>query len=92
MNKTVPDAMVKVPEDTADKTTIITALNASFAECDKAFAALTDANLLDMMDVGKIKRSRIGLAWGTSQHDTEQYATLALYLRLKGIAPPSSEK
>jgi hypothetical protein len=44
------------------------------------------------MDVGKIKRSRIGLAWGTSQHDTEQYATLALYLRLKGIAPPSSEK
>jgi hypothetical protein len=92
MNKTAPDAMVKVPADTADKTAIVEALNASFAECDKAFAGLTDANVLDMVDVGKIKRSRIGLAWGTSQHDTEQYATLALYLRLKGIAPPSSEK
>jgi hypothetical protein len=92
MNKTAPDAMVKAPEDTADKATIVAALNASFAECDKAFAALTDANALDMLDLGKTKRSRIGLAWGTSQHDTEQYATLALYLRLKGIAPPSSEK
>jgi hypothetical protein len=30
--------------------------------------------------------------WGTVAHDMEQYATLALYLRQKGIAPPSSEK
>src|ERR1700678_443685 len=79
-NHVDPSAAPKVPADTADKTAIVEALNASFAECDKAFAGLTDANVLDMVDVGKIKRSRIGLAWGTSQHDTEQYATLALYL------------
>jgi hypothetical protein len=91
-NGTAPDARVKAPADTADKATIVAALNASFAECDKAFAALTDANALEMVDLGRGKRSRIGLMWGTSQHDTEQYATLALYLRLKGIAPPSSEK
>ena len=60
-NKTAPDAMVKAPEDTADKATIVTALNASFAECDKAFAALTDANALDMLDVGKT--SGRGLGW-----------------------------
>jgi hypothetical protein len=42
--------------------------------------------------VGQSKRSHIGVAWGTVSHDNEQYATLALYLRLKGIAPPSSEK
>jgi len=92
MNHTAPDAQAKVPADTADKATIVAALNAAFAECDKAFAALTDANALEMIDLGRGKRSRIGLAWGTSQHDTEQYATLALYLRLKGLAPPSSEK
>jgi hypothetical protein len=34
----------------------------------------------------------VGLVWGTVAHDMEQYATLALYLRQKGIAPPSSEK
>jgi len=38
------------------------------------------------------ERSRVSLVWGTVSHDMEQYATLALYLRLKGIAPPSSEK
>ena len=91
-NGTPVDARVKAPAETADKATIIAALNASFAECDKAFAALTDANALEMVDLGRGKRSRIGLMWGTSQHDTEQYAGLALYLRLKGIAPPSSEK
>jgi hypothetical protein len=30
--------------------------------------------------------------WGTVGHDVEQYATLALYMRLKGLTPPSSEK
>jgi hypothetical protein len=92
LNHTAPESLPKVPDDTADKATIVAALNASFAECDKAFATLTDTNLLDMIDLGRGKRSRIGLAWGVSQHDTEQYATLALYLRLKGITPPSSEK
>jgi hypothetical protein len=91
-NHTPADARPKVPEETADKAAIVEALNASFAECDKAFASLTDANLLDMLDAGRGKRSRIGLMWGVASHDTEQYATLALYLRLKGIAPPSSEK
>lgn len=92
LNHTAPESLAKTPDDTADKATIVAALNASFAECDKAFATLTDTNLLDMIDLGRGKRSRIGLAWGVSQHDTEQYAALALYLRLKGITPPSSEK
>ena len=83
----------KVPPETADKAAIVAALQASFAECDKAFAALTDANITEMFSVGPMgKRSRIGLMWGVVSHDNEQYATLALYLRLKGLVPPSSEK
>jgi len=82
----------KPPEDTADKATILEALKGSFAECDKAFASLTDASMSEMQQVGPVKRSRIGLAWATVSHDNEQYATLALYLRLKGLVPPSSEK
>ena len=82
-----------VPPETADKAAIVQALQSSFAECDKAFAALTDANLTEMVPVGPAgKRSRIGLMWGTVSHDNEQYATLALYMRLKGLTPPSSEK
>lgn len=82
----------KTPAETAEKDVIVAALNASFAECDKAYAALTDANVLESVSMGPAKRSRIGLMWGNVAHDNEQYATLALYLRLKHLVPPSSEK
>jgi hypothetical protein len=85
-------SLPKVPAETADKAAIVAALKTSFAECDKAFASLTGGNLQDLFTFGQGKRSRVGLVWGTVAHDYEQYATLALYLRLKGIAPPSSEK
>jgi uncharacterized damage-inducible protein DinB len=91
-NHVDPSAAPKVPADTADKAAILEALNASFAECDKAYAALTDANMTEMLQAGPMKRSRLSLMWGNVSHDNEQYATLALYLRLKGLVPPSSEK
>jgi hypothetical protein len=92
VNHTAAGELAKVPAETADKAAIVEALKASFAECDKAFAAVTDANLGDMFEVFNAKRSRIGIMWGTVSHDNEQYATLALYLRLKGLVPPSTEK
>ncbi len=85
-------SLPKVPEETADKAAIVEALKASFAECDKAYAGLTDANLAELLTIGPAKRSRIGTLWGNVSHDNEQYATLALYMRLKGLTPPSSEK
>ena len=85
---TAPDPKA-VPAETADKDTIVAALKASFDVCDKAYAAL-DGQVLEVLTLGPVKRSRIGLAWGNVSHDNEQYATLALYMRLKGIAPPSA--
>ncbi len=81
-----------VPGDMADKATMVAGLKASYEECDKAYGALTDANILEVLSVGPVKRSRIGFAWGNVSHDNEQYAELSTYLRLKGIAPPTSEK
>ncbi len=91
-NHTDPSAASKMPAETADKAAIVDALKASFAECDKAYAALTDANMTEMLQAGPAKRSRLGMLWGNVAHDNEQYATLSLYLRLKGLVPPSSEK
>jgi ethanolamine utilization microcompartment shell protein EutL len=91
-NGTAQADMVKTPADTADKDAIIAGLKASFAECDKAFAATTDTNFTELFTLGQNKRSRAGLMWGTVSHDNEQYSTLAMYLRLKGLVPPSSEK
>jgi hypothetical protein len=82
-----------LPGETADKDAVLTALKVSFAECDKAYGALTDGGLMEVVTLGPMgKRSRVGAAWGNVSHDSEQYATLALYLRLKGLVPPSSEK
>jgi uncharacterized damage-inducible protein DinB len=92
INGTAPTELAKVPSETADKAEVVEALKASFEECDKAYASLTDHNLTDPFSGGPVKRSRIGFLWGNVAHDQEQYATLALYLRLKDIAPPSSEK
>lgn len=86
-------ALPKVPEETSGKQAIVQALQDSFAACDKAFASAGETNLTELLSVGPTaKRSRIGLLWGTVSHDNEQYATLALYMRLKGLVPPSSEK
>jgi hypothetical protein len=92
-NNTDPSALPKVPADTADKAVIVEALKASFAECDKAYAGVTEANLTDMLQAGPAgKRTRLSMLWGNIAHDNEQYAILSLYLRLKGLVPPTSEK
>ena len=85
-----------VPSDTADKATIVAGLRASFEACDKAYAALTNENMTEMLTAGQgeraVRRTRIGMAWGNVSHDNEQYAELSTYLRLKGIVPPTAEK
>ncbi len=81
-----------VPGDDAGKDAVLAGLNASFAECDKAYAALTAANITEKLKSGQGVRSRIGMAWGNVSHDNEQYAELSTYLRLKNLAPPTSEK
>jgi hypothetical protein len=81
-----------VPSDTADKATVIAGLTASFSACDKAYGALSDATITEVLTLGPVKRSRIGLAWGNVSHDNEQYAELSTYLRLKGLVPPTAEK
>jgi hypothetical protein len=91
MNGTTFDPK-SVPSDTADKATVVAALKASFDACDKAYGALTDANVAELVGQGQRKRSRIGMAWGNVSHDNEQYAELSTYLRLKDIVPPTAEK
>ncbi len=67
-------------------------LQASFERCDKAYDALTDANALEMIKTPRGERTRVGTLAGNTTHDVEQYAALGVYMRLKGIVPPSSEK
>ncbi len=79
----------------ASKTTkadLVAALKESFAMCDKAIDALTDAKASEMVTIRQGQRSKLGALAGMVSHSNEEYGYMAVYLRLKGIVPPSSEK
>jgi len=73
------------------KADLVAALKDSFAECDKAYDALTDATAVQMLTVGRGQRSKLSMLWGTVVHDNEMYGTMSVYMRLKGLVPPSTE-
>jgi uncharacterized damage-inducible protein DinB len=79
--------------DAATKTSkadLVTALKASFDECDKAYDALTDANATELVAYGRGQNSRAGRLGYNSAHDQECYGSMAVYMRIKGIVPPST--
>jgi hypothetical protein len=79
--------------DAASKTgkaNLIAALKASFEECDKAYNALTDASAVELVPYGRGQNSRGGRLAYNAAHDQECYGSMAVYLRIKGIVPPST--
>jgi uncharacterized damage-inducible protein DinB len=81
--------------DAASKTAkddLVKALAASFAECDAAFDATNDTNAKQLVGGGRMQRSRLGsLINSVVIHDNEEYGYMSVYLRLKGVVPPSTE-
>ena len=73
------------------KADLVAALKESFADCDSAFDGLTDATAVEMIRSPRGQRSKLGALVGTTTHDNEEYGYMAVYLRLKGVVPPSSE-
>jgi uncharacterized damage-inducible protein DinB len=74
------------------KAELVAALKASNEVCDSAFTALTADNASGTVKMGRAERTRLGTLIYNTTHDNESYGTVAVYLRLKGIVPPSSEK
>jgi hypothetical protein len=72
---------------------IVAAMKESFAECDKAFDGTTEANASQMVNMGgRGQTSRLGvLTRFVVIHSNEEYGYGSIYLRLKGIVPPSSD-
>jgi uncharacterized damage-inducible protein DinB len=68
------------------------ALADSFALCDKAVAALTDQNAMELVKQGQGEIARAALVANIVSHDNEMYGTGAVYMRAKGMVPPSTER
>ena len=75
------------------KADLVAALNASFAVCDGVFDSLTDADASKTMSMGRGgARSEFATLWQfIIGHSNEEYGYLSVYMRIKGVVPPSSE-
>jgi len=81
----------KFDDSKTGKADAVALLKEAFDYCDPVYAALTDANGLEMAkmfgrDTAKFNILNFGVI-----HDNEMYGTMAVYLRAKGVVPPSSE-
>ena len=73
------------------KADLTSALRDAFAYCNRAYAGLTDANAAETIKAFGQERNRLGVLWFNASHNLEHYGNLVVYLRSKGIVPPSSE-
>ena len=74
------------------KADLVAALKTSFDECDAAFDKLSEANYLEAGGQGKGAGPRLNQLLHTVIHDNEEYGYLSVYMRLKGMVPPSSDR
>jgi hypothetical protein len=64
----------------------------SYALCDTAFAAVTDANATEMVKQGPNEVTRAAALYGVIVHGNEIAGTAYAYLRTKNMVPPSTER
>jgi hypothetical protein len=79
-------------EQLTTKAEVQKAVADSFAFCDDAFASLTDESAMQMVSNGRGgQQSRAAGLMGVLTHGSEMYGIGTVYLRLKGLVPPSTE-
>ena len=86
-----------MPADMASlksKAEITKVLQDSFTYAHKAFATITEKNLVEEIPAsfGNRKATRLGMAVGLIGHDRDHYGQLVVYLRMNGIIPPASRR
>ena len=80
-----------IEKSKSTKEDLVKALQDAFAYCDKAYAALTDANAAEVLKFGNGERTRLNILSFNTAHNFEHYGNLVTYMREKGLVPPSSE-
>ena len=80
-------------EDTLTaKPDLVAALKKAFAYCDGAYDSLTDNSAADLVKFGKGPRRKLAMLTWNTWHTWEHYGNVVVYLRIKGLVPPSSER
>ena len=77
---------------TRSKSELVGLLKDSAAYCDPVLTALKDADMTVLTKAGQNQAAKGLFLLGTVTHGNEMYGTMSVYLRLKGIVPPSTER
>lgn len=85
-------------EQVVDKSALVEALNQSLAYCDRVYEATTDANFSEPVTVGPgvgmgpARTVRGAVLMFNVAHNNEHYGNIVVYMRLKGLVPPSTAR
>jgi uncharacterized damage-inducible protein DinB len=95
-NEKNPNAGNTLEKTLTAKADIVKAVTASFAYCDSAYEALTDASGAEIVDITQengrqVRQPRMGLLMLNVIHNNEVYGSMVTTMRIKSIVPSSSE-
>jgi len=74
-----------------DKASATAVMKQVFDYCDPIYDSMTDADATKMVKMFGRDRTKFGTLDFGVIHNNEMYGTMVVYLRLKGLVPPSSE-
>ena len=87
-----PPAMQGLQKAT-DKAILVKGMNDALAYCDEVYGSTTDANFNQLVTIAGPQKNQVGrgsvLVFNTT-HNNEHYGNVIVYLRLKGLVPPST--
>jgi uncharacterized damage-inducible protein DinB len=83
---------LKIEKTKTSKADITAALKDAVAYCDKAYASMTDASGAGTVSLFGHDTPKLGVLTVNNLHNMEHYGNLVVYMRIKGIVPPSSEQ
>ena len=82
------------PSPAAGKTAkadLVAGLKASFDACDAAWDAMNEKTAMETTAGRGGQVTKLGSLIRNTNHDSEMYGYISVYMRLKGVTPPSSE-
>lgn len=91
--ETRKEAYTHLEDTLSTKADLVAALKLSFAYCDGAYELVTDANAAKPIKSGsKALLPNLEQMYYNIWHTWEHYGNIVVYMRMKGLVPPSSDR
>jgi hypothetical protein len=90
LGEVIPPPAADLTSEKTTKAELLQALRVAIAYCSRAYAT-TDVQLAQSVRERRVNVRLQPLVWN-SEHNYEHYGSMATYMRMKGLVPPSSER